>query len=401
MTAAERTSRWARRFVLVGAAFLLAWQVGESLGAGLRAAVVLGVLGFVFHTIFGKAYSLVPAYFDRELVTTRLLPAHFGATLSGTILLAVDAELALRGAGAVGSLLWIGGVAVFLGTLLWSVRGNLTGRETGTGAANAERRPIDRIANAFVLVALLYLAVGSYALLAGQTPLPPVVDGYAPRSSHLLAAGGAAVLLLAVGVRLLPRFLVASPPKSLVTVVLLSGAIGPALLAGTLPSGLWFRVGAVVETIAVVGFAGTVLLLFVQSDRDRVGFYGVLAGVIAGASGALVGLVFAFGSPTPTLAAPRPALIAAHVRLNVLGFLGLSIVGVTYQFYPPAVGTFRGASDRGALAVLSLLVVGLSIEIIELLGGVAVAATAGRLCVVAGAAGHLRLLLGLFREQYG
>ncbi|MFB6228069.1 MAG: hypothetical protein ABEH88_05730 [Halobacteriales archaeon] len=57
-------------------------------------------------------------------------------------------------------------MAVFVGALLWSVRGNLSGAATGTGSANADRRGVDRIANAFVPVALAYLLTGSYAMAA-------------------------------------------------------------------------------------------------------------------------------------------------------------------------------------------------------------------------------------------
>ncbi|MFW5903740.1 MAG: hypothetical protein ACOCS7_03280, partial [Halolamina sp.] len=298
-TTAERTSRWARRFVLAGVGFLLAWQVLVVAGAGRRTTVALGVLGFVLHTAFGKAYSLVPTYFDRDLATTRFVPAHFACSVVGTTLLAIDRVAGVELADTVGSALWCVGVALFLGTILWSVRDNPTGRETGTGTANADRRDVDRVANAFVPVALAYLAIGSYALFAVETPLPTVFDGYGPRSSHLLAAGAAGLLLFAVGFRLLPRFLVASPPRSLLWTVLPAGAIGPGLIAATLPAGPWFRVGAVVQALAVGGFALAVSLMVRESSRDRVGLYGVLAGAWAGVAGVVIGGWFAAGTVVP------------------------------------------------------------------------------------------------------
>lgn len=393
MTTAETTSRWARRFVLVGAGGLLLWQLGELAGIARRTAVVLGVLGFVFHTVFGKAYSLVPAYFDCDLATARLMPIHLGCSLSGTLLLAFAIETERATIGAVGSTLWGVGVALFLGTLGWSLRGNLIGAETGTGSANAERRGVDRLSNALVPVVLAYLALGTYGLLAAYTPLPLLLDGYLPRSSHLLAAGAAALLLFAVGFRLLPRFLGASPPLAGVAVVLSAGALGPGLLAVGLPAGVWFRLGAVLEAIAVVGFATTFAVLWWRSPRTRVGFYGVVAGMIAGVVAAGLGLSVAFGVATP-------AATTAHFRLNVLGLLGLSIVGVTYQFYPPAVGTFRGASDRSALAAIALIAVGLLVEVAGLLAAVDAAVVVGRIGAGAGALLHVSLLVGLFRERY-
>jgi hypothetical protein len=394
VTAAESASRWARRFVLAGAAFLVCWQAAELAGTGRRSAVALGLHGFVFHTVFGKAYSLVPTYFDRDLSTTRLLPVHFALTVPGALLLAADGAASLPGAGLAGGALWTAGVAAFLGTLGWTLRGNLAGAETATGDANADRRRVDRVANAFVPVSLAYLAVGSYATLSARAPLPALVDGYPPRASHLLAAGAAALLLFAVGFRLLPRFLVVTPSRPLAAVVLPAGAVGPAVLAASLPAGPWFRVGAAVEAVAVVGFALAVVGMYRRSDRRRVGFYGVLAGAGAGVLAALVGLSFAVGPVAGEL-------VTAHRRLTLLGLLGLTIVGVSYQFYPPAVGTFRGAGDRTALAATALLAGGLLVEVAGLVASVDAAVAAGRLGALVGATAHLWLLAGLFRERYG
>lgn len=401
MTDAERASRWSRRFVFAGAAFLVVWQVGELAGIGSRAGVTLGLLGFVFHTVFGKAYSLVPTYFDRDLATTRLLSLQFGLSVAGTVLLAVAGEFPdVTGGpvgvspGVAGAVLWVAGVAVFLGTLFWTIRGNLSGRATGTGEHNAHRRGVDRLANLFVPIALLYLGVGSYALVAGETALPTLVDGYPPRATHLLAAGSGALLVFAIGFRLLPRFLVATPPRPLVALVLPAGAVGPALLAVDLPAGQWFRAGAVLQTLALVGFAVAFWVLYDRSDRRRVGFYAVLACTVAGLLAAALGLTFAFDTPTVDL-------LAAHRRLTVLGFLGLAIVGVSYQFYPPAVGTFPGAGDRTALAAIVLLFGGLLIESGGLAAGVGPVVLAGQGAGVVGAAAHCYLLAGLFRERYG
>jgi hypothetical protein len=403
VTDAERASRWSRRFVLAGAALLVLWQAAELAGLGRRAAVTLGVLGFVCHTVFGKAYALVPSYFDRDLATPRAMPVHLTCSLAGTLLLAgastpsLRAGLApetLRAAAAAGALLWAAGVVAFLGTMGWTLRGNLTGAETATGGANEDRRPVDRAANAFVPIALAYLAVGSYALVAGRTALPVLLDGYPPRAIHLLAAGFAGLLLFAVGFRLLPRFLVARPPRALVATVLPAGAVGPALLAVGLPAGPMLHAGAAVESVAVVGFAAAFGLLFARSDRRRVGFYGVLAAAVAGTLAALAGLSLAVG---PYL----PGLVTAHRRLMILGFLGLAIVGATYQFYPPAVGTFPGAGNRTALGAIALLAGGLLVETAGLLGGVATVVTVGRVAAALGAAVHLGLLVGLFRERYG
>jgi hypothetical protein len=394
MTIQAQSSKWSRRFVLAAAVFLVAWQVVLLADLSYRTGIVLGLLGFVFHTIFGKAYSLIPTYFDRELETARLMPVHFGFALVGTVALAFGIEFAHATARTIGALSWAAGVAVFLGTIGWTIRDNLTGAETATSEQKADRRPVDRAANAFIPIALGYLAMGSYELLAMETGLPLIFDGYWPRVVHLLAAGTGALLVFAIGFRLLPRFLVAKPPQILVAAVLPAGAIAPLVLAAELPAGDWLVVGALLQSIAVAGFALAFWILFYRSERRRVGFYGVLVGTVAGIAGIGLGLMFAFDGPTAEL-------IAAHRRLNVLGFLGLAIVGVSYQFYPPAVGTYPGAGDRTAIGIITVLGGGLALEVLGRIVTIELVVVGGQLLVLVGAAVHCYLLAGLFRERYG
>ncbi|WP_254544945.1 hypothetical protein [Halomarina pelagica] len=392
MTAAT-VSRWARRYVIVSALFLVVWQGGALVGFPQRTEVLLGIFGFVLHMVFGKAYSLIPTYFDRQLTVARAPMVQFPLTVVGTGCLVGESRgIGPNWIGTVGAILWGVGVAVFLGALLWTIRDNLTGRESATGESNADRRPIDRLANGFVPVALGYLAFGSYETIAIYTGLPALFDGYFPRVSHLLAAGTAAMLIFALGFRLLPRFLVASPPKALVTVILPAGAFGPALLAGYLGGGRWFQLGAVTQATAVVGYALTYSILFARSDRRRVGFYGVLAGAGSGVFGVALGLSFAFGHSTSSL-------VLTHFRLNVLGFLGLTIIGVAYQFYPPAVGALRGASDRTALGSIGSLTGGLLLQVVGLIGQLASILQVGEVLTFIGAMMYAYVIVAVFHAR--
>ncbi|EMA46030.1 hypothetical protein [Halococcus saccharolyticus] len=387
-------SRWARRYVLISALFLLVWQIGMLVGFPRRTEVLLGMFGFVLHMIFGKAYSLVPSYFERELEITRAPAVQFPLTVGGTCSLAVSSVLpGLEWLEPIGAILWGLGVGVFLVGLLWTIRGNLTGEATGTGEANADRRSVDRVANGFVPVALGYLAIGSYEAVAIHTTLPMLFDGYFPRVSHLLAAGTATMLVFALGFRLLPRFLVASPPARLVILVLPAGALGPLLLATTLgSSSTWFALGAVIEAVAVIGFALVYGVLFVRSERRRVGFYGVLTGVASGVLAIILGLSFALGHLTPSLA-------LAHFRLNVLGFLGLTIVGVAYQFYPPAIGTFRGASNHAALLSIGCLAGGLLIQVVGLVVPLRLLILTGELLTLIGTVVYVYQIIAVFHAR--
>jgi len=368
-------SRRVRWFVAASVCFLVAWQVAAVAGLPESVGVRLGVYGFVLHAAFGQAYSLVPAYFEAKLDSAAPLAAQFPATALGTLLLAAAAarpSIAVAGIGlaGIGGALWLVGVAVFVATLLWTIRDNLSGRRTGTGDHNAHRRALDRLANAFVPIALAYLLVGSYATAASSTPLPPLLDGYLPRAVHLLAAGTGALLVFAIGFRLLPRLLVATPPRPLAWLVLPTGAVGPALLATGIGTSR-LLVGAAIEAVAVVGFALAVAALLHRSDRERVGRHGVGIGALSGILGISLGLHFATAGPTATLA-------AVHARLNVLGFLGLTIVGVFYHFYPPAVGRLPGAGDRLAAASIAAIAVGLALEVVGAVAAVELAVTVGR-----------------------
>jgi hypothetical protein len=392
MTAAS-VSRWARRYVLVSALFLVVWQAGTVVGIPRHTEVLLGIYGFVFHTIFGKAYSLVPTYFDRDLVSSWAPTVQFPLVVAGAGgLVGSSLRIGPGWLGPTGAVLWGLGVFVFVGTLLWTIRTNPTGSDTATGDANAERRPVDRLANGFVPIALGYLLVGAYETVAIHTGVPLLFDGYAPRVSHLLAAGTAGLLILALGFRLLPRFMVAPLPRTLAAVVLPAGALGPLLLATHLGNAPWFRLGALVEAVAVAGFAVGVGLLFVRSERRRVGFYAVLAGVSSGVVGVVFGLWFAFYQWSPSL-------VLAHLRLNLLGFLGFTIVGITYQFYPPAVGAFRAASDRTALLSIVALAGGLLVQVVGLVGGVSLLTTVGGVATLCGALLYASLIVAVFAAR--
>lgn len=423
---AGEVTRWARRFVATSIVFLVVWQVGAVVAvlprigavlpqAGVEAAplpretlVSLALYGFVLHTVFGKAYSLVPAYFDRSLGHPLAPAVHLPLTALGAVGLAAEPLSGVpEVVGDLGALFWAAGVAVFVVALGWTLRDNPLGRETGTSEANAHRKQVDQFANAFVPVVIGYLLVGTYGTVSGVRVFPDSLPILAfAQTAHLLAAGTAALLIFAVGFRLFPRFLVASPPRTLVAVVLPAGALGPAILASGLYRGWWFRVGALLQAIAVVGFALAYAALFVRSERRRVGFYSVLAGVTAGVFGVLVGLHFAFSGVTTMFGGVTAALVSVHFRLNVLGFLGLTIVGASYQFYPPTVGTFPGASDRTALASVVLVGLGLLAELGGALAGskIAVADSGilvvfGRTSALAGAVAVAWLVLGVFRER--
>jgi hypothetical protein len=236
--------------------------------------------------------------------------------------------------------------------------------------------------------------VGSYETVATRTSVPPLLSGYPPEASHLLAAGTATNILFGVGSRLLPRFTVTHPSRYPVAVVLPAGALGPGLVSMGLLGGGTLHAGATLLAVAVVGFVVAVLRAVATSDRERVGFHGVALGAIAGLAGVGLGAYFAFASwDLP--------LVVAHYRLNLVGFLGLTVVGVAYQFYPPNVGGFRWCTDRTALASIYAIAAGLAVEVGGWSWDFQAAVTAGRSLALVGSALYATLLSGVFYTWYG
>lgn len=394
--ASARVTRGARALQTVAVIALVAWAAAALLGSldatTARLDVTLGLYGFVLTFAFGKAYALVPSYFDRSLASSRAPTVHAALAAVGVAGLAAGDLGAPDPVALVGALAWAAGVALFVGTVAATVRDNLTGAETGTGDHAADRRPADRIANLAVPAVLLYLSAGTLVLVARALDVTvPWVVGRAG-ASHLLAAGGAALLIFGVGFRLLPRLLVVAVDRRVVAVVVATGAVGPGLLAVSLYRDPWFAVAAATEATAVVGFAATYLWLFARSGRRRVGFYAVGAGAVAGTLGVALGVHTA-------VVGFEPGWLVAHRRLNLLGFLGLTVVGVALTLYPPTAGRFPGAGDRTAWLAVGGIAGGLSVEVVGHLADLERAVVAGRALSLVGALAFAWLLLGLFVQR--
>lgn len=390
---AAEQSRWSRRFVFVGALSLVCWQIGTLVGVPRRTAVTLALFGFVFHVVFGKAYALVPPYFDADLSVPQAPAVQFPLVVLGTASLGTEPLIGGDppvNLAAIGSLLWLAGVLVFAGTMASTIAGPLVRGETGTGEHNADRRPVDLLANLFVPVVLAYLLVGSYETAALHVDLLPALVGIQAAVTHLLAAGAAALLVFTLGFRLLPRFFGAHPSRWSAAAVLPAGALAPALLVVGFGGGTLFTVGAALEAAAVLGFALVVACIGRQAKRRRVGMYGVLVGVAFGVVGVAIGLSFA-------LTGIDGSLIGTHLRVNLLGFLGLVIVGVSFQFYPPVVGSFPGSSDRSAAVSIGLIATGLIVELLaELVAGPPLVTTLGNAVAALGAFGYAYLVTSAF-----
>ena len=386
------TGRWSRAFVTVGIGFFLAAQAAVLVGSRRSVIVVLGLYGFVFHVVFGKAYALLPVYFERELAMPKVIAVHLPLASIGVLSLALEAAgIGPTAVGDIGALSWSLGCLLFAGTLGWTFRGNLTGRATGTGEPARHRQRIDRVANAFVPLVLAYLVVGAVLLVAARPSAGVLESGAidAPTITHVFAVGSATLLVFAVGFRVLPRFLVATPRPTLVVGTLLAGALGPAVLVVDFLGDTIFQLGAAIQALALLGFAVTYLEMYRASDRNRVGFHAVALGALGGVLAVLLGVHVAFAGVDATI-------LDSHYRLAVTGFLGLTIVGVSYVFYPPTVSLLPGDGDRLALGSVGLLGGGLGVEVGGILAEHALLESVGSSAVLVGATLYAAVVWSVF-----
>jgi len=393
MAATDGPSRWTHYFAVASAVSMVVLQLGMLFGVSRRVAALVGLFGAVLPMVFGMAYLLIPAYVGRTLSTPRLPGVHFAAAYIGGGILVADA---LGGPDsrvvALGGLLWSAGVAVFVGALLWTVVPAIAADPTTIRRSPDRPQRSPRVATALIPVAFGYLVVGTVALLSTVTPLPNVAGASLPVVSHYYSAGFAALLIFALGARLLTGFFHESPPRPLAWVVLLCGAVGPGVLTLHFWRPPWFLVGAGLEVVATVGYVGLVGVVAYRTDRRRIGLYGIGLGALSGAVGVAA-------APAAVVGIAPADLVGVHVDLVLGGFFLLTIVGYAYQFFPVTNGQFPGATARSALATMLLLALGVGLQATSALTAVPWLHTAGSSLAVLGTTGYAYLMVRRLFER--
>lgn len=386
MASASGTSRWTRYFTVTSALSMVALHGALLFDVSPRTTVIIGLFGAVLPMVFGMAYLLLPSYVGRTLSTRRLPGIHFATAYIGTGMLGANELIGGRAPfTALGGFLWSLGVAIFVGTLLWTVVPAV--RTTPEIVLRSGDRPqrSTRLATMLIPVAIGYLVVGTVALLSMTTPLPSVVGDSLPIVVHYYAAGFAALLIFTLGARLLTGFFHESPPRYLTWFVLLCGAVAPGVLALNFWHPPWFFVGAGLEFLAMVGYAGLVGIVTYRTERRRVGLYGIVFGALSGA--------VAVGAATlAVLGVDTTNLVGVHVDVILTGFFLLTIIGYAYQFFPVTNGQFLGATERTALTTLLLLVFGVGLQAISAFTAYSWFHVAGNSLAVVGTTGYTYLM---------
>lgn len=203
---------------------------------------------------------------------------------------------------------------------------------------------------------------------------------------HFYATGFVALLNFALGIRLLTGFFHVTPPKSLSWLVLFCGSIAPGILAFNFYQPPWFTIGASLEFIAITGYATLVAIVAHQTDRHRVGLYGIGLGALGG----FISVGFALVNVLRVTDAP---IITAHVVVVLDGFLLLTIIGYAYQFFPATSSQFWGATERTGLTTILVLEAGTAIKAFSVFGGVYWLHLSGLVLALIGTTGYSYLMI--------
>ena len=325
----------------IGSALLRTWAafVGDAPLAAVLASTDWGLylpaLGFIGLMIMGMAQQFVPLYSGRELWSGRGALLQVSVAIAGVALLLLapilNPLLELAGLS-----LWLLGTVLFLLWILMTLRSEkLPVRPQGK---HAEFHTLDVLAIPMTSAAVFYLIAASVGFVLASPyddPLVPFVQLHWFSFLHLYTLGFILLMVFGVGFHLFPRFTDTVPNLRMARVIPIIALPGPALVALTMPFlddpsvEIAFAAFAVLEALAAFLFALLVLDLWNRSEHRRpASAFNAAAGLWL-----ILGVTFAslFGvAPDATLSwAP------AHGWINLLGFAGFEIFGVTHEVLPP------------------------------------------------------------------
>ncbi len=321
--------------------------------------ILLPALGFIGLMIMGMAQQFVPLYSGRELWNPQAALIQVSWAIAGIFLVLLGSAFEPFGLG-----LWLAATVFFLFLILMTLRTRpLPVRPQG-------RRPefvrMDRYGVPMTSAAVLYLIAASSGLFLASPSDAPLVPFAAENwfsFFHLYTLGFITLMLFGVGFHLFPRFLDTVPRLGLAKALLVFALPGPAMVALTMPFlgdpgvGFVFAFFAAFEATAAVLFAFLVLDVWWHSERRRP----------SSVFNAVAGLWLILGVSLATLFGVDPGhflpWVPAHGWVNLLGFAGFEILGVTHEVLPPFASKGLKVS-RGVTRVdLVLAIVGLGLVV--------------------------------------
>ena len=373
-----------------------AWVGDSTLTATLSDAawgLYLPALGFIGLMIMGMAQQFIPLYSGREMWSGRGALLQVSVAVLGVALLLVapliDPILEL-----VGLALWLLGTLLFLLWIVMTIRSEkLPVKPQGK---HPEFHLMDVLGIPMTSAAVLYLIAASLGFVLAspsRSPLVPFVADHWISFFHLYTLGFIVLMVFGVGFHLFPRFTGTVPDLRLAKVITFMALPGPALVALTMPFldvpsvEFVFAFFAVFEAIAAVLFAVLVLGLWNRSEHRRP----------ASIFNATAGLWLILGVTLASLfgIAPEQALrwVPAHGWINLLGFAGFEILGVTHEVLPPFTSMGLKVSHRVTRVDFVLANAGLALVVLSYAVGFAGFADGSALMAVAGLVVLLALVL--------
>lgn len=343
-----------RRFLAASPLHLVAWGTAAALSSILgtsqtlvsNAELWLFLTGFVGFTIIGFAWHLFPTITRRRIAHLpdgRILwAAAESAVVAGFLGLALPlpSETA-AGLALGGTLAWLAVVSVFTGAILISGR---TGKPPAGPPASS--RPADPAA-ALLFVASWPFGVAAAALWSAGAVAEGPGFGYWIAGVHAFLLGQVGLLIFSVSLRLLPRFTGADGPASLSRALAaagLAGAFGMPVGFLLVPAGQvpWLAAPGALEGLAAALFLLQLVLLATRATTPRRTFAVFLASAL--------GLIIGGGLGIGMVAASDLSVVPAHVATNLLGFVGLMVLGMWTSMIAP----FQFLSHRWSNRVLGL-----------------------------------------------
>lgn len=343
----------ARLHLTVSLALLLAGTVhltatGLSRASLLAALPLIAMGGFVT-LIVGTTRMLLDGPADRNVAGARRLRwTVLGLLTAGSIGLYLGADPP-DAISAVAGTIWGTGLVIHVGIVLVTVRRPRRGSATVDGD-----RTLRRWLGGLDAIALLYA-------LAAAALVPMAWTGQVPRAMavHVLLLGFVTLTIVGVVGHVLPRFTHVALPKRVFLPALGPLAVGPALVALEI---VWapdlLFVGAAVEAAGLVPIGVAVLWMLSKAERWRAPLAGVAAGVFFLLVGVGLGVLFAID---PSIR----RLVPLHGAINVLGFVGLFIIGFAAKLYAPSIVAHPDRFKRQALVSMACAVVGVGLMIVS------------------------------------
>lgn len=289
--------------------------------------IQLAAWGFAGLMIFAMGYVLIPSFIGRRLAKPWASTLHLPLAVVGLLLVVTALVLRSTLLWRVGAALWLAGAILFALNLMATRREALRPSVRGPKPSTLG----DRVGLIMVGFAMAYLQVSSLLFLlfdpvTGRTPVGSM-DYWSVL--HLYLLGFVVMMIFGVGYNLLPRFLAARPSRVLLYVNAAAAVPPPVLFAlFIIQGGPWLALGGALFTVAFASFALNIILMYLRRTREAQPTFYFLFGALASlTTGIALGILFIL---SPALRYLSPV----HAELNLFGFVGMTIFGVSYYVFP-------------------------------------------------------------------